>query len=332
MPSLLKTIVLNQPRRIIANVFFRSYSSQTEVPKFETLAVSEPKKHVFHVALNRPKKLNTFSHNMWFELKSCFSYLSDNPECRVVVLTGEGKHFTGGIDLHSFVENGAKANEFDCVARKARVLYHMIKAYQDSITALEDCIKPILVVTQNACVGAGVDLITAADMRYCTEDAWFQVKEVDIGLAADVGTLQRLPKVIGSTSTARELCFTARKLPAKEALDIGLVSRVYPDKDTKRKRKLPAKEALDIGLVSRVYPDKDTAVKEVLSIAEDIASKSPVAVQTTKMSLVYSQSRPTKEGIMHIRLLNQAMLQSDDVAKAAIASASKGEPPEFDNL
>ncbi|KAJ2943075.1 hypothetical protein O0L34_g18766 [Tuta absoluta] len=306
MPSLLKSLISNQPRRIIANVCFRSYSSQTEVPKFETLAVSEPKKHVFHVALNRPKKLNTFSHNMWSELKSCFSSLSDNPQCRVVVLTGEGKHFTGGIDLNSFVENAAQANEFDDVARKARVLYHMIKAYQDGITAVEDCIKPVLVVTQNACVGAGVDLITAADIRYCTEDAWFQVKEVDIGLAADVGTLQRLPKVIGSTSIARELCFTARKLPAKEALQIGLVSKVYPD--------------------------KDTAVNEVLSIAEEIACKSPVAVQTTKMSLVYSQSRPTKEGIMHIRLLNQAMLQSEDVAKAAVASASKGEPPEFDNL
>ncbi|KPJ19133.1 Delta(3,5)-Delta(2,4)-dienoyl-CoA isomerase, mitochondrial [Papilio machaon] len=111
--------------------------------------------------------------------------------------------------------------------------------------------------------------------------------------------------VIGNTSIARELCYTARKLPAKEALDIGLVSKVFPD--------------------------RDSAIQQVLEVAQTIASKSPVAVQVTKQSLVYSQSRPTSEGLEHIRLINQTMLQSDDLTKAAISQATKTEA-EFDDL
>ncbi|XP_045540727.1 delta(3,5)-Delta(2,4)-dienoyl-CoA isomerase, mitochondrial [Papilio machaon] len=303
MCSLAKSFNYLRNSNRVLGLFPRLYSSNT--PQYETLAVSVPKKYVYHVELNRPNKFNTFTPTMWKELITCFSALSDNPECRVVILSGQGKHFTGGIDLNGFVENASKAHELSDVARKARYLYKMIEHYQDGITALENCVKPVLAVVHSACVGAGVDLITAADVRYCTEEAWFQVKEVDVGLAADVGTLQRLPKVIGNTSIARELCYTARKLPAKEALDIGLVSKVFPD--------------------------RDSAIQQVLEVAQTIASKSPVAVQVTKQSLVYSQSRPTSEGLEHIRLINQTMLQSDDLTKAAISQATKTEA-EFDDL
>ncbi|CAH2061784.1 unnamed protein product, partial [Iphiclides podalirius] len=305
MCSLIKPFLYVQNTKGIVGVFSRLCCSSAGIPQYETLAVSVPKKYVFHVELNRPTKLNTFTPTMWSELSACFTTLSDNPECRVVILSGQGKHFTGGIDLNAFVESASVAHELSDVARKARFLHKMIVQYQNGITALENCVKPVLAVVHNACVGAGVDLITAADIRYCTEGAWFQVKEVDVGLAADVGTLQRLPKVIGSASIARELCFTARKLPSKEALEIGLVSKVYPD--------------------------RDSAIEQVLEVAQTIASKSPVAVQVTKQSLVYSQSRPTNEGLEHIALLNQTMLQSDDLTKAAMAQATKSEP-EFDDL
>ncbi|XP_045507795.1 delta(3,5)-Delta(2,4)-dienoyl-CoA isomerase, mitochondrial [Colias croceus] len=289
--------------KTMSRMLTRLYSS--DIPQFETLAVSMPKKHVFHVEMNRPKQLNTFSVNMWSEMRDCFMSLSDNPECRVVVLSGRGKHFTGGIDFNSLIQEGNKISEIEDVGRRARMFEKMIVRFQNGITALEDCVKPVLVISHNACVGAGVDLITAADMRYCTQDAWFQVKEVDLGLAADVGTLQRLPKVIGNTSIARELCFTARKLQAKEALEIGLVSKIFPD--------------------------QDTAIKEVLEIAETIAKKSPIAVQNTKICMVYSQSRPTKDGLDHIKLVNQLALQSEDLRKAALAQATKTET-EFENL
>lgn len=129
------------------------------------------------------------------ELGTCFDWLNDNPDCRVIVLSGSGKHFTAGIDLLDMLSLGQQLADVEEVARRGNLLGKMIKQYQDSISSLENCVKPVIACVHSACVGAGVDLITAADIRYCTKDAWFQVKEVDIGMAADVGTLQRLPKV-----------------------------------------------------------------------------------------------------------------------------------------
>lgn len=169
---------------------------------------------------------------------------------------------------------GQEMGETEDVARKGIVLERTIKLYQDSISAVERCPKPVIMAVHQACIGAGVDLITAGDIRYSTQDAFFQVKEVEIGMAADVGTLQRLPKVIGSQSLVRELCFTGRRFEAVEAERSGLISRVYPD--------------------------KDALVSGALAVAEDIAGKSPIAVQTTKESLVYSLEHTNQEGLDHI--------------------------------
>ncbi|CAH0598652.1 unnamed protein product [Chrysodeixis includens] len=304
MTSLFKTIVFNNPR-IISHMFKRSFTVAKLKP-YETLAVSVPKPYVYHVELNRPQKSNAFTRVMWEEIGECFAALSNTAECRVIVLSGQGKNFTGGIDIQSLVQLATEADELPDAARKARFHSNFIKYAQDTITSLELCVKPVLSVVHSACVGAGVDLITAADMRYCTEDAWFSVREVDVGLAADVGTLQRLPKVVGNTSVAREVCFTGRKFDAQEAKEIGLVSKVFPD--------------------------KETAMKTVMDLAVNIASKSPIAVQTTKINLVYSQSRPNEDGLEHIRLLNAAMNQGEDLPKSAIAQATKSGPPEFDNV
>lgn len=127
-------------------------------------------------------------------------------------------------------------------------------------------------------------------MRYCTKDAWFQVKEVDIGLAADVGTLQRLPKIIGNDSLARELAFTARPF--------------YAD------------EAKEMGLVSRLFADKETMINRTLDVASLIASKSPIAIQGTKVNLIYSRDHTVAEGLQYIANWNQVMLQSEDIMKA----------------
>ncbi|XP_052747908.1 delta(3,5)-Delta(2,4)-dienoyl-CoA isomerase, mitochondrial-like [Galleria mellonella] len=305
MASIIKSIVLNKPNKV-ASTLLRTYSAKADVTQYETLAVSVPKKNVFHVELNRPDKLNTFNDALWDDLTTCFKALHENPECRVVVLSGRGKHFSAGIDLKSLIKNFTKVNEIDDTARKARAYAGYIKRYQESISSLEVCAKPVLNLIHEGCIGAGVNVITAADVRYCTEDAWFQVKEVLIGVAGDTGVLQRLPKVIGSASVARELCYTARKVTAQEALSIGLVSRVFPD--------------------------KDTALTEVLNIAETIASMSPVAVQAIKQNLVYSQDRTIAEGLEHICLLNAINHQSEDITKAAIAQATKTGQPDFENL
>ncbi|KAJ8952190.1 hypothetical protein NQ318_022640 [Aromia moschata] len=273
---------------------------------FDTLLVSVPREYVYQVTLNRPDKLNALNKVMWREIGECFNQLNEDEDCRAIVLSGSGKLFTAGIDLHDVMEMAPLLAEQEDVARKAKILYKFIVSYQNALSALERCRKPVLAAVHSACVGAGVDMVTAADMRYCTKDAWFQVKEVDIGMAADVGTLQRLPKVIGSDSLVRELCYTARKMHADEALASGLVSRVFEN--------------------------REKMIEEVLHIAESIAKKSPVAVQTTKVSLVYSRDHSVQESLDHIATLNQTMLQSEDFAQATMGQVSKDPNVKFSKL
>ncbi|KAH8421304.1 hypothetical protein KR009_001047, partial [Drosophila setifemur] len=284
-------------------------SAQTEHGQghqFKTLAVSTPKPFVFHVELHRPSKFNAINRQMWLEIQECIDGLATNPDCRAIVLSASGKHFTAGIDLNDMMNMGQQLAGTDDVARKGVILERTIRLYQDSISSLERCPKPVITAVHKACIGAGVDLITASDIRYCTEDAFFQVKEVEIGMAADVGTLQRLPKAVGSQSLARELCFTGRRFEAAEAHSSGLVSRVFPDK-----------EAL---------------VSGALALAENIAAKSPIAVQATKENMTYSLEHTNQQGLDQIRLLNKLYLQSEDFAQAVAAQLTKDEKPVFAKL
>ncbi|XP_030378755.1 delta(3,5)-Delta(2,4)-dienoyl-CoA isomerase, mitochondrial [Scaptodrosophila lebanonensis] len=277
-----------------------------DVSHFKTLAVTTPKPFVFHVELHRPNKLNAINKQMWLEIKDCFERLGTNPDCRAIVISAAGKHFTAGIDLSDMMKLGQELADVEDVARKGVVLDRLIKLYQDSLSALEHCPKPVITAVHQACIGAGVDLITASDIRLCTQDAFFQVKEVDIGMAADVGTLQRLPKAIGSQSLARELCYTGRRFEAAEAEHCGLVSRVFPD--------------------------KESLLSGALALAENIAGKSPIAVQTTKINMVYSLEHTNQEGLDHIRTINKLHLQSEDFAQAVAAQLTKDEKPVYAKL
>lgn len=279
--------------------------------KFETLAVSTPADHVFHVEMNRPEKLNAMNVAFWKELPECFQQLNDDKTCRAVVVSGAGKMFTAGLDFKSMMSEFVQYNDGDGeepdVARKARHLHHMITSYQGTFTSIEKCTKPVIAAIHNGCIGGGVDMVTACDIRYCTSDAYFQVKEVDLGLAADVGTLQRLPQVIGNRSLVNELVFTARKMEAAEAREAGLVSRVFPD--------------------------KAQMLAAAVAVAKEIASKSPVAVQGSKVNLVYSRDHAVDEALRFMACWNMSMLQSEDVVKAAMALMEKAkEPPKFANL
>ncbi|KAL3274824.1 hypothetical protein HHI36_019607 [Cryptolaemus montrouzieri] len=285
---------------------FRILKMSSASNQYETLSVSVPKEFIYHVELNRPDKLNAMNNTMWLEIGKCFHALDYDENCRVIVLSGAGRLFCAGIDLMDAANQGIEMGEQNDVVRRAKVLRKYITQYQNSITSLEICKKPVLAAVHSGCIGGAVDLITAADIRYCTQDAWFQVKEVDIGMAADVGTLQRLPKVIGSDSLVRELCYTARKFPAEEALSSGLVSKVFKD--------------------------KESMLQGVLSVAELIAIKSPVAVQGTKANLVYSRDHTVQEGLDHISQWNQMALQSDDFAEATVAAATKNKDVVFAKL
>lgn len=235
----------------------------------------------------------------WSEMVTCFNEIAEDPDCRVVVVSGAGKMFTAGIDLMDMASDVLQP-QGDDTARISWNLRKTISKYQETFSVIEKCPKPVVVAVHGACIGGGVDLITACDIRLCTQDAWFQVKEVDIGLAADVGTLQRLPKVIGSRSLVNELALTARKM--------------YAD------------EAHSSGLVSRVFVDKEAMMEAALEMAEMISARSPVAVQGTKVNLVYSRDHSVQEALDYMATWNMSMLQTQDVMKSAQASMEKKGP------
>ncbi|XP_063060428.1 delta(3,5)-Delta(2,4)-dienoyl-CoA isomerase, mitochondrial [Engraulis encrasicolus] len=278
-----------------------SSSEGSSSANFSTLVISHPAKAVTHVELHRPEKRNAMNRAFWSEMVDCFKNIASDPECRVVVVSGAGKIFTAGIDLMDMASDVLQP-EGDDIARTSWNMRRIISKYQQTFSVIEECPKPVVVAVHGACVGGGVDLITACDIRLCTQDAWFQVKEVDIGLAADVGTLQRLPKVIGSRSLVNELALTARKM--------------YSD------------EAKTCGLVSRVLPDKESMMTAAMELAEEIAGRSPVAVQGTKMNLIYSRDHSVAEGLNYMATWNMGMLQTQDVMKSAQAAMEKKSPKE----
>lgn len=282
--------------------------SDTVTYDCKALNVTQPAPFVFNVELSRPNKMNAMNKVMWEEIGDVFTKLDRDQDCRVVVLSAAGKMFSSGIDLSDLSQLASIVYSEDDIARKAMTMYQNIKHLQDLFTMVEKCKKPVIGCIHSACVGAGVDLITTTDIRMCTTDAWFCVKEVDMGLAADVGTLQRLPKVIGNQSLVSDLCLTARRMESLEAEKCGLVSSVFQSKE-----------------------EMMSAAMEMASL---IAAKSPVAVQGTKMNLVYSREHTVEEGLDQIAKWNMTMLQSEDLMKSAMSAMDKSntEPPEFEKF
>jgi enoyl-CoA hydratase/carnithine racemase len=265
--------------------------------QFDTLSLSL-EDHIATVSLNRPDKANAMNLAMWDELRRAFQWIDATPDARVAVLQGEGKHFTAGIDLELLLALPAQIKS-DCPARSREKLRNLILDLQDTLSSLERCRKPVLAAIHGACIGGGVDLIACADMRYCAADAHFSIKEIDIGMVADVGTLQRLPKLI-SPGLVRELALTGRLVEAGEAERCGLVNRAFADRD-----------ALQAG---------------VRQLAATIAAKSPLAVRGTKEMLNYARDHSVADGLNYIATWNAAMLMSDDLGIAMQASRSRQAP------
>lgn len=276
----------------------RNLSSKNESLEFNTLKVTNPHEFVFHVELNRPEKRNAMSPQFFDELTECFHRLSYNPDCRSIVLSGKGKGFTAGLDLSEL--SNLMMQDTDCVGRKFMYNRKIIDDWQASMSSPETCRKPVIAAVHGHCVGGGVDLITACDIRYCSKDAWFTVKEVDLGLAADIGTLQRFPKVVGNQSLARELIYTARKFTAEEAKELGLISKILPD--------------------------QEACVNESMELAKLIASKSPIAVQGSKINVNFARDHSVAAGLQYTNVWNSGMIQAEDTMKAAMSALAKEEP------
>lgn len=248
--------------------------------------------------LNRPEKRNALSADMWTDLPAAVSELADDSGVRVVVVGGKGPAFTVGIDLELLVSLGPVG---DSEAGRRLALLSQIKELQKTFTALADCPKPVVAAVHGYCLGAGVDLITACDIRLASADAIFGVRETRMGLVADVGTMQRLPRVIAPGHVA-ELVYTGGDIDAARAMAIGLVNHVFPDR-----------EALLAG---------------ALEMAEAIAANSPLAVQGAKAVLRAGEGRSVTEGLDYVAVWNAAFLLSDDLSEA-MAAFSEKRPPEF---
>ncbi|GAV71339.1 ECH domain-containing protein [Cephalotus follicularis] len=255
-----------------------------------------PKSGVFHLYLNRPSQRNALSRDFFTEFPIALSTLDQNPNVHVIVLSASGDHFCSGIDLKTLASTTSLSGDR---ARASEKLRRDIKFLQDAITAIERCRKPIIAAIHGACIGAGVDIVTACDIRYCTADAFFSVKEVDLAITADLGTLQRLPAIVGF-GNAMELSLTGRRFSGSEAMGSGLVSRVFG-----------SKEELDEG---------------VNVVADGIASKSPLAVTGTKAVLLKSREMTLDQGLDYVATWNSAMLLSDDLMEAVSAQTQKRKP------
>ncbi|XP_038074273.1 delta(3,5)-Delta(2,4)-dienoyl-CoA isomerase, mitochondrial-like isoform X2 [Patiria miniata] len=264
---------------------------------YETLAVTQPKDYVKQVEMNRPEKRNAMNQTFYREMRECFRQLAVDGDCRVVVLTGAGKMFTAGLDLMDTM--GLFSGDLE-VGRKAMALKQKVSEMQESYTVMEKSLKPVIAAVHGGCIGGGLDMITACDIRLCTQDAWFQIKEVELGLAADLGTLQRFPKIIGNDSWLREIVYTARKFSSDEA----------------RER----------GLVSGIFETREAMLEGAMEIASLIASRSPIAVQTSKASLLFSRDHGVPDGLNDVTTWNASMLQSEDLMKAISAAMQKSEP------
>ncbi len=261
---------------------------------FDTLKVTIDQ-HIARIQLNRPDKANAMNLAMWHELRQASQWLDATPEVRAIILAGEGKHFTAGIDL-ALMQDLFRQVKNDCPGRSRENLRRLILDLQDTLTSLERCRKPILAAIHGACVGGGIDLIACTDMRYCAADAYFSIKEVDIGMTADVGTLQRLPKLIGA-GQVRELAYTGRRMDATEAARIGLVNQVFAD--------------------------RESLINGVEELARQIASKSPLAIRGTKEMLNYARDHTVADGLNYIATWNAAMLMSNDLEAAMAANQQK---------
>ena len=260
------------------------------------------KDDIAHLKMNRPDKFNSMTRLFWKELPELIKEIDRGAQARVILLTGEGKHFSAGMDFANFTPSVSDKKKDP--ARMREAFYHEILELQNSFTALEECRLPTIAAIDGACIGGGIDMVAACDMRFCSSNAFFKIAEVDIGIAADVGTLQRLPSLM-PLAKVRELAYTGRKFDAAEAKELGFVNEVYSS--------------------------SEELVNEVEKIAKMIASKSPLVSRIIKKQINYARDHSVQDSLDYHAAWNSSLLSKADM-ETAMTAFMKKEGGTFEDL
>jgi enoyl-CoA hydratase len=259
----------------------------------------ETRNKIAHIRLSRPEAMNSMNLEFWDELPEIVRSIDDAGEARVIVVSSTGRHFTAGMDLSVFTSGNLNPNADAEVGRQRANRRRDVLRLQETFSCLDRARMPVLAAVQGGCVGGGVDLVSACDARYCSEDAFFCIQEINIGMTADVGTFPRLAHLVPQ-GLVRELAYTGRRLHAEEALSAGLVNRVFES--------------------------HDELVGGVMDVAREIAARSPLAVWGSKEMLNYARDHSIADGLDYIATWQTGMFQPTDMMEAFAARSEKREP------
>jgi enoyl-CoA hydratase len=257
---------------------------------------------VAHVQLCRPEALNVMVDAFWREIVAVFADLDTRSDLRCVVLSSTGKHFTAGLDLA--MAASTLSPQSPDAARAREHFRRTVKRMQESFSVVDRCRVPVVAVVQGGCIGGGVDLVTACDMRIGTVDCFFTIEEINVGMVADVGTLQRIPHLLPQ-GLVRELAYTGRRMLSEEAKHLGFINSVHKG--------------------------HDTALAAAMTLANNIARKSPMAIAGIKQVLNAGRSQSINEGLEYVATWNAAMLMGQDLQQAVDAQMQK-RAAVYDNL
>ena len=264
----------------------------------------EVRDHIATLWLDREEARNAMGSALWHDLPRAAAAVEADPAIRVLVIAGRGSHFTVGLDLKelgaSLVNGGTDSPEALSKAAASAISYSAVRAMQDSVTSIAELSVPVIAAVHGYCIGGGVDLISACDIRLCSNDAKFSVREAKVAIVADLGALQRLPKIVNAGHVA-ELAYTGKDIDAKRALAIGLVNSIHGQS---------AGDVLD----------------GAYALAREIAANSPLAVQGTKAVLEANDGRTVSEGLEFVARWNTMYLQSNDLKEAVTAFMEKRAP------
>ncbi len=257
--------------------------------------------HVATLWLDRPEARNALGRTFWRDLPRAAQAVAGEPSIRALIVAAKGPHFTVGLDLKEFGGNPFGGDSDASSATANERSFRAVRTMQAAVSSIADLEVPVIAAVQGYCIGGGVDLICACDIRLSSIDATFSVRETKIAIVADLGTLQRLPKIVGAGHVA-ELAFTGK--------DIG------------------AERAREIGLVNSVHGSADEVLAAAHELAREIAANSPLAVRGTKAVLAANDGRTLDEGLDFVARWNALYLQSNDL-KEAMAAFIERRPPEF---